>query len=327
MSIEIGAETLRSGETLRIEVVVPPDEERSPQILPFLQHKPPHYRAHIELAAEGRCDALETRYYIGLLGDRMVGNIMTVETQGVGIFGHVNTHPDHRRKGICAAVMQHQMQDFRNRNGHILLLGTGYQSHAYWIYHRFGFRDWPGSPNGRMRYDNPASPDFESRFFAPSPCRPAPARWRHWPLVALLASIPSKVHLRSLTLPVWGVSLLEGPYVGYMANYADRPNASAAVLETETGAVTAFATLVPDARWNNEVRLLDLFAHPGLNDAELDPLLAVLPLGSERTQCYADPYDIAKIAVLERAGFRREAVLPNQFSVGAERRDAWLFGR
>lgn len=330
MPTKIATERLKSGEPMTIEVVTPPDAERDHQILPFLQHKPQPYFAHIKLAAAGKCDALETRYYLGMIGDQLVGNIMTVESLGVGIFGHVYTHPDHRRKGVCAAIMQHQMQDFRRRDGSVLLLGTGYQSTAYHIYHHFGFRDWPVGDRGLMRYDNPASPAFETEFFAAPPYRVAEAEWRHWPLVALLAAVPGERQLRSLALPAWGVSLQEGTYAGFMADHQRSDDSSALVLEASTGAVMAFASLIPDARWRRQVLLLDLFAHPNLSGPDLNQLVqAMLPTATDdrRIQCYADPDDAAKIAAITQTGFRREAVLSKQFKVNSEWRDVLLFGR
>src|SRR5579862_5054477 len=251
MRDEIAIETLKSGERLRIERVTAPDPDRQGQIMPFLAHKPSAYFWHIEQSFAGRCDGLETRYYIGLIGEEMVGNIMTVETAGVGILGHVHTRQDQRRKGICQSIMRCQMEDFRARDGRVLLLGTGYESPPYRIYESFGFRDWQVGHPGHMRYDNPAEPDFESRFFAPASVTAQPAGWRHWPLVALLAAIPATATLRSLTLGVWGVALLEGGYCRFLHRYVSHPRARAAVLESEKGAVTAFATCVPDERWKD----------------------------------------------------------------------------
>ena len=324
MHTEIAVEILKTGETLRIEQVTPPDEERESQILPFLGHKPPNYRAHIEAAFADACDDLETRFTIGLLDNQVVGNIMTVESGGVGIFGHVFTREDQRRKGICQKILGHLMADFRARGGHILLLGTGYQSAAYWIYHSFGFRDWQVGHPGLMRYANPDEPDFEARFFAPSPSRPAAARWKHWPLVSLMASIPGPVALRSLTFGIRQNGLLEGPYCQFLYDQKRDPERQAVVLESETGAVTAMATRVPDARWRGDVALLDLFAHPNVGPEALRALLAALPPAAVPVQCFADPNDAAKLAALEAMGFQKIALLPGQFRVGDERRDAWL---
>lgn len=318
MNTLLAMETLRTGERLTIECVVPPEPSREAQIRPFLGHKPPNYRAHIEAALNGQCDDLGTRFYIGLLDGEMVGNIMTVEAEGVGIFGHVHTREDQRRKGICDAILRHQMEDFRQRQGHVLLLGTGYQSPAYRIYAAHGFRDWPVGKPGTMRYDSAPQEEFEAHFFAPAPCTPVLARWKHWPLVALLATVPVPATLRSLTLNLWGVGLLEGPYSQFLTGYGSRPEAAAAVLESATGAVTALATCVPDSRWPG-MQLLDLFAHPVATTEDLARLLQSLPLPSSPIQAYADLRDIQKIDALEAVGFHKTALLPNQF----REKDVW----
>ncbi|MCS6776499.1 MAG: GNAT family N-acetyltransferase [Chloroherpetonaceae bacterium] len=325
MQTQLGQETLRTGETLHILRVEPPDPLQQ-QIRPFLAHKPPHYRAHIDAALSEQCDLLETRFYLALIHDRIVGNIMTTEQQGVGILGHVHTHPEHRRKGICSTLMHYQMNDFRRRSGRILLLGTGYQSPAYHIYQRFGFRDWKTGRPGLMRYDAPEDPDFETRFFAPAPGTVEPAQWRHWPLVALLAAVPCHLPLRSITLNLWGTDLLEGPYCEFMHCYATAPNASARVLVSATGAVVAMATCVPDTRWHGPVHRLDLFYHPQWGTEALLPLLQALPL-PERTQCYADPHDAVKIHALQQTGWHLEAVLPRQYCIEGRWHAVHVFGK
>lgn len=328
MHTVLATETLKTGEALQIECVLAPDADRKAQIVPFLAHKPDNYRAHVEAAFAGACDGLETRFYVGLLEGQIVGNIMTVEANGVGILGHVNTREDQRRKGICQAIMARQMHDFRERNGHVLLLGTGYQSAAYHIYHSFGFQDLPQARPGVMRYlRDGEEPDFLTRFFAPAaPCAVAPAGWKHWPLVALLASLPDLPHLRSLTLGARGVTLLEGPYCTFMHRWLGDPHAGAVVLESETGAVVGVATLVPDPHWP-DVRLLDVFAHPHVAPADVDALIRALPPLPGNIQCYAGAEDTVKIAALEQAGFARAAVLPNQFREGDSWRDAWLYSK
>lgn len=326
MRTVLATETLKTGEQLTIECVLAPDELRGPQIRPLLAHKPPNYRTHIEAALAGACDTLETRFYIGLLNDAVVGNIMTVESNGIGIFGHVHTREDQRRKGICDAIMRHQMEDFRQRNGHVLLLGTGYQSPAYRIYEKHGFLDWPTGQPGLMRYDTEPQSEFEGRFFAPAAYTAAPARWQHWPLVALFAAVPTPVYLRSLTLNVWGVSLLEGPYCQFFYHYGQRPETRASVLQSATGAAVAMATCVPDKTWR-DVALLDLFAHPNVNAEAQCSLLESLVLPEAPVHCYADTRDIEKITALERFGFERAATLPGQFREQEQWRDALLYAR
>jgi hypothetical protein len=314
---------------MQIEHVFSPDELRDPQIRPFLGHKPPNYLHHLDSAMAGECDDLQTHFYIGVIDEEVVGNIMTIEANGVGIFGHVNTRADQRRKGICSQIMERQMEDFRAREGRVLLLGTGYQSAAYNIYASFGFKDWKVGRPGMMRYDNPEDPNFEEHFFAHSPTQPVPARWKHWPLVSLIAHIHQPdVYLRSLLFEIFGVQLLEGAYCKYMQEHNPNPEASAFVLESSTGAVVACVTRVPDRRWLGQVNLLDLFYHENFTRYDLIPLLEALPPTSKPTQCWVDPRDHEKNAALERVGFRRSAVVSRQFhQEEGHWRDAWLYAK
>lgn len=319
-------ETLKTGEQLHIECVLAPDAEREAQVLPLLGHKPPHYMAHLKSAFADACDSLETRFYIGVLDDQIVGNIMTVEADGVGILGHVYTVESQRRKGICQAIMRNQMDDFQKRGGHELLLGTGYQSAPYWIYHSFGFRDLPGAHPGIMSYQRENEPDFPDNFFAPASARPTPVRWRHWPLLALLASLPDLPYLRSPTLGVWGATLLEGPYCRFRHQWGDELATRAAVLETETGKVMGIATLVPEGRWPG-LQLLDVFVHPQTAPADIASLIHSLPPQPGKTVCFVEPQDATKITALEQNGFQREAVLPGQFREGELWHDVLLYSR
>lgn len=325
MKTVLSTETLKSRETMVVECVVPPEPERAAEIAPFLGHKPAHYFRHVQLALEGRCDGLETRFYVGRIGEQMVGNIMTTEYRGAGVFGHVNTREDQRRKGICNAIMRNQMADFRARSGKLLLLGTGYQSPAYRIYESFGFRDWEGGRNGDMRYEAEDAPAYYAQMFQPAPAKLVSAGWRHWPLVALLAYTPVGVKMRCASLGVRDVKLLEGPYCKVMAE-CEAGRWEATVLESDTGAVTAIGLAKPDDCWP-EIWNIDLLYHPVADAKALASLVEQLAGSRERVQCAVDPEDAPKIEAMEAAALRREAVLPHQGYTEGQWRDIWLYGR
>lgn len=327
MQSSLAKETLKSGVTMEIESVLAPDAARADQIRPFLGHKPENYRGHIDAALADECDSLETRFYLGLIDGQVVGNIMTVEKDGVGLLGHVHTREDQRRKGICTHIMRYQMEDFRQRGGHVLLLGTGYQSAAYRIYESFGFRDWKVGKPGLMRYAAPGDEDFETRRLRPAPACPCKALWAHWPHVALLGSVPQRVHLRNLALGLWGPQLLEGPFCRFLYDRTGNPDFHAGVLETESGAVLAAATLVPDTRWKQDVFLLDVFGAEGVGGAALVTLIESLPAVDLPIRCYADPRDSDKITALQSVGFEQVARHPRQFRQDDNWHEAWLYAR
>jgi predicted N-acetyltransferase YhbS len=322
--------SIRSGENLEIGVVnhsvgddadMARDPALAAEIESLLEHKGPDWRAHISAALRGETDRLETRFYLGRLGGQPVANIMTVEQQGVGILGHVFTRPEHRRKGICQAVMTRQMEDFRTRGGSVLILGTGYESPAYWIYHSFGFRSLR---EGFMRYAAPGAERFEENWFRSAPTKVVPAEWRHWPLVALLASVPGDRTLRSAAWKLHGIGNLEGPYVQLMAAMASQ-RATAVVLESSSGAVVGCATALPDPLWPG-TWIVDVFTHPNFS-AEAAELLSSLPFPNGRLTAYHEIDPVSGGNVFETAGFHRECILSGLLAIGESRRNVALYVR
>jgi hypothetical protein len=269
-------------------------------------------------------DALETRFYVGKLDGHVITNIMTVEHEGIGILGHVFTLPDQRRKGACKGAMAYQMEDFRQRNGHALYLGTGYNGHPYHIYHSFGFESViPES--GFMRYHVDA--DFEERYFSPAPAEPKPVEWHDWSKLTALSAIVGWDTLRSLTWNVYGPTNLEGGFLSFKhALETDDAYDDAKLLVTQSGAIVGWATVCRDSRWRENVALLDLFFHPNFVES-VPVLLSALQFPELKVQCYVDGPAKKKAAVLEDAGFACEGRFKDQFTYSGQHYDVLVFGR
>lgn len=326
MVTKFGDERIKSGENLEIAVVHAPDAGLGEAVERLLVHKGSGYEVHIRAALAGETDALETRFYLGVLEGVPVANVMTIESLGVGILGHVFTRPEHRRKGICQAIMTRLMEDFRERGGRTLLLGTGFESAPYWIYHSFGFRSLKG---GFMRYDAPAAEAIARSWFAAgAACSAVPLERRHWPLLGLLGAQAEGEALRSAAWRLFGIGSLEGPVVRTLAAQSEGKGIAGVVLETEGGAVVGCATVHPTGSGMNGwpgVWLLDLFAHPDFI-AHFGQMLAGLKLPPGKIIAYADTGSSAKAAALEARGFEREGTLRGFLRSGPEPRDVWLYG-
>jgi hypothetical protein len=301
-----------------VGVVLAPDEAHAEQVKPFLGHKQMPYKWHIEKSVLEPLETLETRYYIGKVNGQIISNIMTVESHGAGILGHVYTLPDQRRKGACDAVMQAQMEDFRRRGGGLLFLGTGFERPPYWIYHKHGFRSvYPGT--GHMRYAS--AEDFEATYFAPGASTVTEVRWSHWPRVNALCSTAGPETVRGMAWGLTGQASFEGGFLNFLrALESEDGRTRARLLESERGAVVGFASVAPDGRWRGEVCLLDCFAHASYS-SELGRLLSALPLPSGKIQAYADERSTAKLAALREAGFEQEARLEKQVSWQGQKMD------
>jgi hypothetical protein len=326
MYTHFGDERIKSWEALELGVVTAPDGEFSAGVVGLLGHKGGEWQFHIEAALGGQTDLLETRFYLGLLAGVPVANVMTVENQGVGILGHVFTRPEQRRKGICQAVMTRLMDDFRERDGHVLLLGTGYESAPYWIYHSFGFRSLAG---GFMRYAVAPEDTFEREWFAADTVRVAPMAWRHWPLIGLLGAQTGGETLRSAAWRLSGIGCLEGPVANTLAGQSQGRSVSGVVLETARGAVVGCATLHPTGEGANGwpgVWLLDFFTHPDFTSHSGD-LVDALTWPAGKIIAYVDTGAPDKAAVLAGKGFEREGSLRDFLRSNGSARDVWLYGK
>ncbi len=315
---------LKTGERMEVGVINAPDEPHAAEVKRFLGHKQGDYKWHIERAVTEVLGSLETHFYVGKLEGKVISNVMTVEHEGIGILGHVFTLPQQRRKGACKGIMTHQMADFRQRNGRALYLGTGYNSHPYYIYNNFGFQSvFPGS--GFMKYH--VEPDFEEHYFAQTSASPKPIEWHDWPKVTALSAIIGGDALRSLTWRVYGPTNLEGGFLTFKhALETDNIYDDAKLLVTPDGAIVGWATVSREPHWRNTTALLDLFFHPNFTES-VPSLLAALTFPELKVQCYVDAGAEQKAELLAAAGFYCEARLKSQFEYGSLRYDVLVFSR
>ena len=321
---KLGEVTLKTEERMEVGVVTAPDTPHAEEVKQFLGHKPGNYKWHIERCVTETLDVLETRFYVGKLNGNVITNIMTVEYEGVGILGHVFTRPQQRRKGAAKGVMAYQMEDFRQRSGDALYLGTGYNSHPYYIYHSFGFESvFPES--GFMKYH--VNEDFEERYFAPAPAAPKSVEWHDWPKVTALSGIVGWDTLRSLKWGVYGPTNLEGGFLSFKHDLETQDAyADAKLLIASGGAIVGWATVSREARWQPATAVLDLFFHPNFTDA-VPALLSAVAFPASKVQCYIDSGAEKKAEVLEAAGFTCEGRFKDQFTYSGQSYDVLVFAR
>ncbi len=323
MYSRIADETLKSGELMEVGVVLGPDNNHSEKIKPFLSHKPGVWGWHIEKSLKEGLDGLETRYYIGMLDGAIISSIMTVESHQTGILAHVFTNPDQRRKGACDHLMRHLMADFRTRGGGQLVLGTGFDSPPYWIYHKYGFRClYPGT--GDMRYATET--DFDLRHFTCETSRVIELGWKDWPRLNALCAAPGQDIVRGVSWGIIGQINFEGGFLDMKRALETDEGTQARLLESENGSVVGFASVSPDRRWGGDTFILDCFSHSNYN-GELGRLLEAFQLPSGKIQAYADADGKDKIQTLQEAGFELEATLERQMMWRGERLDVLLMSR
>ena len=314
---------LKTGEKLAAGVVRGPDREWHDRITEFLSHKGQPWNWQISLFLSENIP-LKANFYLAHRHGEIVSNILTCESRGTGILAHVFTKPSERRQGAMRGLMGRQMDDFRDRGGRALFLGTGYDSHAFHLYRRFGFR--PVEPeSGRMAYYSTNKADFENRWFSGGPIEVAPLGWADWaPSSALyLSDAPDVVRCASLRL--WGRDLTECALTHYFKEEAEReseenaPRARVARRQT-TGAVVGMSAWDRHPLWP-ETCILDVFCHPSARKSGPDLLSALSPPETARRVTYIDRAPSPRSELFEAAGYRRTASLPERVRPSAARSD------
>lgn len=314
---DTGTRTLKSGETVSLAIVTGPEPDWAERLVGMLRHKGDPWNWQNAEMLMLDCGVAACFYVLHRNGVPFA-NVLTVTHRGVGIFGHVYTKPEDRKKGAAALLSQEVIEDFSARGGHALFLGTGYESPAYRIYERLGFRSIEAR-SGYMAWYGGGEEAFAAAYFAPAPADVRTVEWRHWPSACalFLGAIPGVV--RCAPYRVFGRMSAESPLLPVVRAEAARRRGGETprtlVLESQaTHAVAGIAAWNAHPLWP-DVCLVDVFCHPGFwtQAHELFGALA-LPQG-ERCIAYADLECPEKAKLLRAFGFRQTATLPQQLAI------------
>ena len=318
MKTHLQSVQLKTGETMDILRVTAPDEEYRERILRHLHHKGEPWQVPMEANLRADLEGLSQHFYIGVVGEEMVGNASSVEAlqRPVGILQHVFTPPERRRLGICSSIIHAYVADFDARGGRAAFLHTGHDSAPYHIYRSAGFVGWRDT--GTMeRFPDPA---FQEDFWAPCPVAVRDTEWSDWALLEALFGIVDGWYLRGMYYRQWGRCGYEGEYVHGRKELSEGRIVQWKVLQADNGAVVGHAFIARDRLFRGDTWLLDLFVHPNYyGDGGL--LLAALDLDLDaKVQAWCDSAQPEKTELLKAAGFALEATLPQQVKRG----DDWL---
>ncbi|MEZ4860008.1 MAG: hypothetical protein R3C14_01815 [Caldilineaceae bacterium] len=311
--------TLKNGESVEAGVVRGPEPGWAQRLVRLLWHKGDPWNWQNAQVLE-RTLGIDAFFYILHRDGAPLANIMTIELEGVGLFGHVWTNPEDRQKGASGSLLQLLMADFAARNGRALYLGTGYDSVPYHLYAKHGFQGIAPA-SGYMAYYRAAQADFDAAYFAPGEAVIEPLDWRHWPAAAplFIGDFPGLV--RCAPLQLIGRESPEGPFLPALLKAEERAQrgrtpTTFALRHAVTNAVVGLATCDWHPLWP-ETRLLDLYCHP--NFWHYAPaLLEALPFtADQRLIAYADQGCPAKLQTLAAVGFKTTATLPQWIATDA----------
>lgn len=323
---------LKTGESVELAMITGPDLEWGPRIEHLLGHKGEPWNWQIHQCLSRPDLGLETYCHILSKAGRPIANICTFEAHGVGIFGHVYTVPEERKKGAADFLNQQVMADFTARGGRALYLGTTYDSPAYHIYRKHGFESVEPK-SGYMVFTKKGKPAFEKEFFAftPDSVTVEPLAFKHWPVLPALTMMDHPARLRVLGMNIVSATSTESGSLELMKNAADenKPVAAQVAVTQKQQAPVALACWKPDLYFGPRVALLDVFFAPGFETDAVKTIQALLlNLPSDRKiVCYADGLWPQKETVLQAAGFTREATLRNHLKSGEAVLDVTVWTR
>lgn len=307
--------TLKSGEVVQAAIIQGPEPEWAQRMVALLSHKGDPWNWQNAAVLERTLD-LDAFFHVLHRDGQPFANIMTIEKDGVGIFGHVWTKPEDRKKGASSQLMEIQMSDFQRRGGRALYLTTG-SPVAFRLYERFGFREI--EPNsGLMTYTDGALNDFEASYFGlkqaadrqPLSATIQALEWRHWPTACPLFFSDCPGFVRAASLGLLGRSTPEGPLLPLLNRAETNPEQAprVMVLELDNGAVAGLAAWEMHPVWPDTC-IIDLYCHEHYWSQGGDLLNSLTLPAASRYIAYNDPTCPPKSEVLTKAGFSAEATL------------------
>ncbi|HUW81245.1 MAG TPA: GNAT family N-acetyltransferase [Phycisphaerae bacterium] len=300
METPLGTSVLRDRRPVDLLCLQPPAGRWRDRIAPFLAHKGQPWNWQIEKHLDAPADKLESRFYVALCGGTLISHIMTAEHAGVGLLGHVYTDPAWRGQRAASILMKVVCDDFADRGGIVMNLGTEYDTSPWRIYQRFGFQGLR-PPSGLMRWV--VQPEAYERLFAPAQAHFRPVAWQDWPLLQTLLQRPEGDWLRNRTLRAYGsVCDAEASFLEFMS-WVDRGEASARVLANDSGAAVGLVSVAPFHEVPSDALQLSLYVHPHFAERTA-ALLAAAELPQDRPMvCYIDSGSPGRERALIEVGF------------------------
>jgi hypothetical protein len=221
------------------------------------------------------------------------------------------TNPEDREKGACSKLMEVQIADFIARQGQALFLGTGFDSIAYHIYAKFGFKSVEAQ-SGFMEWFATSKHEFEANYFQKGETEIQQLEWSHWPSspALFLGDFPGII--RCAPLKLIGRQSTEGPLLSLLREEKKRQTAGdkprAMVLQNQdTSAVVGFTAWDWHPLWE-ETCLVDVYCHPNYWNEAGNLLSSLVLPDAQHYLAYNDLACKPKTQVLLDEGFSQTAV-------------------
>ena len=327
---ELGHIVLATGEQVDAGVVIGPDAEWAECLEQLLYHKGEPWNWQIQQVLK-KDVGIGILFYVLHRAGIPFANIMIAELEGVGFLAHVWTKPEDRKKGACSQLLKLQMHDFRTQQGKALFLFTEFDSVAYHLYEKNGFRS-VDFKSGYMDWYATSKDEFKGDYFNLGETEIQTLRWTHWPSSAALFMGDFPGVIRCAPLHLMGRQSTQTPFLSLLYEEDIQPtgHSKGMVLQNKaTTAVVGFAAWDWHPLWADTC-LVDIYCHPKYW-GEAGNLLASLVLPeADRYIAYCEADHREKTEVLLGEGFKPTALYKRRVPSSNEKKsflDVALFER
>jgi hypothetical protein len=287
---------LENGRIMEVRRVMAPDRYHESHIKSLLPKYSALWMWHLNLALSGRLDDLETRFYVGVLDGKLIGNVSTWECGPIGILGHLFTAKRHREKGVCTTLTKIMFQDLSSRGGKILI--GGFKPASRRIARKLGFKSLTEKSEVMYLELNRC---FEQNYFHADKLWCRDLKWRDWPGVSLLFGVKEGWCMRSMKHKIFGPYDYEDCFLEDMWGM-QQGLCQPKVLAAENGNVIGYAALTLKDSRRRSFWLLDFFIHPA-KVSDVDILLDALTFPPGKTRCHIERDFCEKFDALLDRGF------------------------
>ena len=251
----------------------------------------------------------------------------------LGSVHHLYTMPSRREQGLARHVLDVALERFASDAGHAVIVQTHRNLPAYGLFMDFGFEDFLAMPapsdrvTVRRVFGDPQT--FEQRFFSaatPEALARRPLRRSDKAALLHLFSHPVPFLIRYYSLHIVGQYGFEDSVL-MLLETLERGQGTSVLGVAAEGTPAALGTVLPadlpspPLPYREHVRLLDLFARPGFEDA-LGPVLEALLVradllpGVRRLLSVVDEENTGVRSALEDAGFIQAGTLHDYVMYG-----------
>lgn len=325
---------LKSGATMTVRMLEPPQEDYARRLLYFLRHKDDDSARGIRQRVMGQyAELCIDRYFVGEAHGQIIGHAwygIPRRGTGVGNFGHVYTDPEWRGQGVAREITRVLVDHFNAEPAGVCLLCSASEESGR-IYQKFGFEFIPpASKAGAMGLIKPSVAgsfaQLDEKYFASGSevrVREGHIGDRH-DIDRMLDFSAPWIEARKR----WHFAMLASRVPTFISalHHVEDGRGLITALQTTAGSIVGYAfALNLGSRFEKGLKTFDFAVHPHYLSKSAHLVEQTLKMaGAGEVHAFIAACDEEKLAALLQAGFVEQYRFRGAFVLGDEPFDVLL---